>query len=600
MQGVEDLLATTYMIGKAIAAISFPGMYRIYDFHSPNAPKLKNSHSFAFFGHDSDNEDDDNYQVPDISEYGHFFKVIVGQDIIYIENPLIINEAGWSPLHSCCMSFLTKEAGILLIDEIIRLGGSIDVKTVTGPGSFNRGWSPLHMACAYGVEPIVQKLIKAGANLNNINSYGYTPLLEACHRGFVNIVLYLVNAGANVNYLPPEEQSTASPFIGSPPQSALGEAARSGFQRIAQHLIESGAHKDLQNHLGWTALHEACFYNRIETAKLLLLSGANACIRTRMGALPYHLAGLQVVRTMLADMGGARAVPELDDKIEMYEVLRELTMAETAIITDTEGNMQIYRLDSQTPNKKTQQQALHTTDSSSKALTPSNSTHTSNSNSKQKKISFKSESNDEGDDDDEDRVGEEGSERLLHDGPALGQLPSLSPANRSKLSPDKHMQMQISQQFDAAFLSDDRASPSPSRRADDKKPKRKKKGDSEEVSKDMPRHFLCALSNKPMTEPVKSTYGHVFEKSVIMQWLSQQGRICPLTGAPLSEINLKPMDELAQEIRSWLLAKGSSSSRSPKKDKPSNAFEASELDNVNATAKTASAVNAIEEDLYDF
>jgi len=62
---------------------------------------------------------------------------------------------------------------------------------------------------------------------------------------------------------------------GAPPQSALGEAARSGFQRIAQHLIDAGAEKDQCNHLGWAPLHEATFYNRIETCKLLLLSGAN-------------------------------------------------------------------------------------------------------------------------------------------------------------------------------------------------------------------------------------------------------------------------------------------------------------------------------------
>ena len=147
MQGVEDLLATTYMIGKAIAAISFPGMYRIYDFHSPLAPKLKNATSFAFFSHESDDEGGGNeeYEEPDISKYSHCFKVTVGQDNIYIEDVLYVNEAGWTALHACCMSFLTKEAGALLVDEIVELGGDIDVKTKSGTGSFNSGWTPLHM-----------------------------------------------------------------------------------------------------------------------------------------------------------------------------------------------------------------------------------------------------------------------------------------------------------------------------------------------------------------------------------------------------------------------------------------------------------------------
>jgi hypothetical protein len=64
---------------------------------------------------------------------------------------------------------------------------------------------------------------------------------------------------------------------------------------------------------------EACFYNRIETAKALMLSGANACLRTRLGALPYHLAGLQVLRTMLSEMGGPDAVPGAGDVIDMVQ-----------------------------------------------------------------------------------------------------------------------------------------------------------------------------------------------------------------------------------------------------------------------------------------
>ena len=57
-----------------------------------------------------------------------------------------------------------------------------------------------------------------------------------------------------------------------------------------------------------------------------MLSGANASLRTRGGALPYHLAGLQVVRVMLQEMGGEEVVPEIGDNIDMVSILRELTM----------------------------------------------------------------------------------------------------------------------------------------------------------------------------------------------------------------------------------------------------------------------------------
>ena len=94
---------------------------------------------------------------------------------------------------------------------------------------------------------------------------------------------------------------------------------------ISQMLLEAGAPVDVQNHLGWTPLHEACFYNRIEAVKLLLSGGANASLRTRGGALPYHFAGLQIVRSMLRDKGGEKCVPSEEDVVDLATVIRELS-----------------------------------------------------------------------------------------------------------------------------------------------------------------------------------------------------------------------------------------------------------------------------------
>ena len=91
-------------------------------------------------------------------------------------------------------------------------------------------------------------------------------------------------------------------------------------------ILDHGAPKDLQNKLGWTALHEACFFNRVETVKTLLLAGCRGDLRSRSGALPYHMASLKMVREMLEDMGGPGAVPKgPEDTVDMVAVLRELT-----------------------------------------------------------------------------------------------------------------------------------------------------------------------------------------------------------------------------------------------------------------------------------
>jgi hypothetical protein len=132
MSGVEDILSASYMVGKAIAAITFPGMYRIYDFHHARAPKLRNARPFTMFSQEYDSDEDIQDNPLSTEELADIFFVLVGSDKIYIENPLIENSAGWTPLHTCCMSFLTVPAGLKLIEEITKRNGHLDIKTVIG------------------------------------------------------------------------------------------------------------------------------------------------------------------------------------------------------------------------------------------------------------------------------------------------------------------------------------------------------------------------------------------------------------------------------------------------------------------------------------
>ena len=77
--------------------------------------------------------------------------------------------------------------------------------------------------------------MQAGADVNTTNSFGYTPILEACHRGYVNVVTMLLKSGkVNLAHIPDDNLASSSPFVNSPPQPALGEAARSGFMKIVQ------------------------------------------------------------------------------------------------------------------------------------------------------------------------------------------------------------------------------------------------------------------------------------------------------------------------------------------------------------------------------
>lgn len=588
MQGVDELLSATYIIGRSIAAITFPGMYRIYDFHSKKAPKLKNQRQFSFFAPDSDDEEDDEDAIPE-TNYSHFFNVMVGEDRIYLEDPIEVNDGGWTALHTCCMSFLCVPAGLQLIEEFIKKGGNLDVKTIAGPGTFNSEWTALHMACAYGISPLVERLIKEGADVNTTNSFGYTPLLESCHRGFLNIVELLAEGGADLTYIPSDNDSNSSPFVNAPAQTALGESARCGFTRIVQALLDAGASKDQGNTLGWTALHEACFYNRIEVVKILMLGGANASLRTKGGALPYHLAGLQIVRTMLTDMGGPEVVPEIGDNIDMVSILRELTICSN--FDEVEKKSETNK----NPNSITSPVGLNAfltgSEQDSESISATKKEKKKNNN-RQNIASLDQEVKD-----------------FLHSGSILGDLPALNKhkvANNGKISSiDITRALQFGDSKDEvgpsspsannAFMLDSRADGK-----DKSSNSATKKNNSPGKKKvdlpipDFPPSYLCQLSQKPMSAPVQTVYGNIFDRPVILHWMSKQGHICPLTGAPLSETDLKPMDDLEKEIRDWILHKSQSQS-------PSKIISKSGVDSINRPGVNGSTTAvASSDDLYDF
>ena len=298
---LEQLVACTYLLGQALASMSFPDMYRIQDFHAEDAPALRSARGLAA---DRENAAREAAQPFD---YGSRFNVMVSGERIVLDDVARENPDGWTPLHACCHSHATTTAALAIVEELVRNRASLEARTRRGPGAYNAGWTPLHMAAAYGVEPVVAALLDAGADARCRNSLSWTPLHEACHRGFEPIVRRLLaapGAAADLGHVPDGDAARRFPFARPPPQSCLGEAARCGFKDIAVLLLEAGAPKDLANGIGWTPLHEAAFYNHVDVVRSLLVYGADAALRDAQDALAYHVASLGSVRDVLEEMGG--------------------------------------------------------------------------------------------------------------------------------------------------------------------------------------------------------------------------------------------------------------------------------------------------------
>ncbi len=71
-----------------------------------------------------------------------------------------------------------------------------------------------------------------------------------------------------------------------------------------------------------------------------------------------------------------------------------------------------------------------------------------------------------------------------------------------------------------------------------------------------PAEFKCALDGKFLINPIKSPYGHVFEKRSLEKWMESVGSVCPVTERPLKIDDCLPHTDLKKSITKWLKDQG--------------------------------------------
>lgn len=408
--------------------------------------------------------------------------VYVGNDKVVLDKATLNqpNNDGWTALHACCHTLNAQEAGISILNELVAQKCDLNMITRRGPGSFSSGWTPLHIACAYGLEALAIKLIRAGVNVNVKSSVGWTPLYEACHRGYAAVARELLKAGAKYDIICPE--FALCPFPG---QFALAEAARQGHADTVKVLLEWGVPLNAVNKLGWTALHEAAYHNRVAIVKLLIVYGADVFVKTEKGSVAKDLTVHSEIRSMLEDIAKhtAPASPSKDK-----------------------------------PNKceSGDSEEIH---GSSKKSSPT----------KAQSIQMVPLARKE-------------------DYPLLGDLPDLAATSVPSISiqDDDSEEPGIEDQESK----DNESKSEVAHSSSSGKTKLKKKHKSGK-SKDIPVGFKCSVSLKLLKDPLRSPFGHVFERRVIEAWFRDFGNRCPLTGEPLTMQQLQSDTNLKAEIKEW-------------------------------------------------
>lgn len=124
--------------------------------------------------------------------------------------------------------------------------------------------TPLHTASAKGILPVVDCLVRHGANLNTTDFADYTPLVSACIGEHTHIVSRLL-----------QEKELDIDFITPYSRTALMYASEKGCTDIVDLLIERGASVNLNGAGGLGPLHRACRYGKLDVADRLLKKGAD-------------------------------------------------------------------------------------------------------------------------------------------------------------------------------------------------------------------------------------------------------------------------------------------------------------------------------------
>jgi ankyrin repeat protein len=161
-----------------------------------------------------------------------------------------------------------------------------------------KGRSPLHEAADNGNLKIMDCLIKAGADMNVLDSDGDTPLFCAVARHKTKAVINLIENGADVNLC----------GCGSKGRSPLHVAAQHCDLEIIDCLIKAGAHVNVRDSKGATPLFRAVTEDKTEAVFHLVQCGADVNVRKRgfLKKSAIHVAekhGNQEIMDCLIDAG---------------------------------------------------------------------------------------------------------------------------------------------------------------------------------------------------------------------------------------------------------------------------------------------------------
>ncbi|XP_037502581.1 kinase D-interacting substrate of 220 kDa B [Rhipicephalus sanguineus] len=171
-----------------------------------------------------------------------------------------------------------------IVEELIRQGADIHLEDLDN-------WTALLNAAKEGYTDIVSELVMHNADIEHRDMGGWTALMWACYKGHTETARYLLEQGAFPNVHDLNHMSCLIWAAGRGHQSIVGDllsygakvnsgdkygttplvwACRRGFTGIVEMLLEAGANVDTAGMYSWTALIIATKGNYSDIVSMLL------------------------------------------------------------------------------------------------------------------------------------------------------------------------------------------------------------------------------------------------------------------------------------------------------------------------------------------
>ncbi|KAL6702933.1 hypothetical protein ACN47E_000775 [Coniothyrium glycines] len=196
-------------------------------------------------------------------------------------NPSIVDPKNkFTALHSFSWAGDNLETLELILDHAVD-GTKIDLNAQNVNGD-----TALHeLMCRREVPiPILEALIKRGANVNIDNNWSARPLQMACIYGELEALKVLCQ----------RQTVTEIDDLDDEEDTALHQAAINNFTDCVKFLLEMGANPDIQNKRGRTAIHDVAWQGSKEGVEVLLRGGAHSNIMDKHNRNPFFFACLDV------------------------------------------------------------------------------------------------------------------------------------------------------------------------------------------------------------------------------------------------------------------------------------------------------------------